>query len=78
MNRNETVLITGGTGLIGRQLASQLRAKGYRVTLLSRTPKAHAEFITYGWNHDTGFLDIRALAEAERSSKNVAGNKRSS
>ena len=65
MNRNETVLITGGTGLIGRQLASQLRAKGYRVTLLSRTPKAHAEFTTYGWNQDTGFIDIRAIAEAD-------------
>lgn len=61
----KTVLITGGTGLIGRQLASQLRAKGYRVTLLSRTPNPHAEFTTYGWNHDTGFLDIRAIAEAD-------------
>ncbi|MDD3479522.1 MAG: NAD-dependent epimerase/dehydratase family protein [Paludibacteraceae bacterium] len=61
----KTVLITGGTGLIGRQLANQLRAKGYRVTLLSRTPKAHVEFTTYGWNHDTGFLDIRAIAEAD-------------
>lgn len=65
MNRIETVLITGGTGLIGRQLASQLRTKGYRVTLLSRTPNLHAEFTTYGWNHDTGFLDIRAIAEAD-------------
>lgn len=65
MNRNETVLITGGTGLIGRQLANQLLTKGYRVTLLSRTPKAHAEFTTYGWNHDTGFIDIRAITEAD-------------
>ncbi len=61
----KTVLITGGTGLIGRQLANQLRAKGYRVTLLSRTPKAHAEFTTYGWNHDTGFLDTCAITEAD-------------
>ncbi len=61
----KTVLITGGTGLIGRQLANQLRAKGYRVTLLSRTPKVHAEFTTYGWNHDTGFLDTCAITEAD-------------
>ena len=65
MNSTETVLITGGTGLIGRQLANQLRAKGYRVTLLSRTPKAHAEFTTYGWNHDTGFIDVQAITEAD-------------
>ena len=61
----KTVLITGGTGFIGRQLANQLRAKGYRVTLLSRTPNPHAEFTTYGWNHDTGFLDMCAIAEAD-------------
>ena len=65
MNRNETVLITGGTGLIGRQLANQLRTKGYRVTLLSRTPNLQAEFTTYGWNHDTGYIDIRAIAETD-------------
>ncbi len=61
----KTVLITGGTGLIGRQLANQLRAKGYRVTLLSRTPNPHAEFTTYGWNHDTGCIDVQAIAEAD-------------
>lgn len=32
------ILITGGTGLIGSALCQQLFAKGYRITVLSRTP----------------------------------------
>jgi uncharacterized protein (TIGR01777 family) len=32
------VLITGGTGAIGRQLANQLAAEGHEVIVLSRTP----------------------------------------
>ncbi len=33
------VIITGGTGLIGRALAGQLAADGYEVVLLSRSPE---------------------------------------
>lgn len=34
------VLITGGTGLIGRALSRALQADGYQLTVLSRTPDA--------------------------------------
>jgi uncharacterized protein (TIGR01777 family) len=33
----QTVLITGGTGLVGKALANALLAKGYRVIILSRS-----------------------------------------
>jgi len=41
----QTVLITGGTGLIGKSLAKALLAKGYRVIILTRniTWKTSAE-----------------------------------
>jgi uncharacterized protein YbjT (DUF2867 family) len=33
----QTVLITGGTGLVGTALANALMAKGYQVFILSRS-----------------------------------------
>jgi nucleoside-diphosphate-sugar epimerase len=35
----QTVLITGGTGMIGQALAKQFLATGYEVIILSRSPK---------------------------------------
>src|SRR5690554_1005290 len=35
--RMETVLISGGTGLVGSHLSKMLRAKGYEVAVLSRS-----------------------------------------
>lgn len=37
------ILITGGTGLIGRRLCKALLAEGYELTVLSRTPDSVAE-----------------------------------
>ncbi|HOB83756.1 MAG TPA: NAD-dependent epimerase/dehydratase family protein [Bacteroidales bacterium] len=34
----KNILITGGTGLVGRHLARKLKDKGYKVSLLSRVP----------------------------------------
>ena len=36
------VLVTGGTGLIGRALAKELSAHGHEVLVLSRDPQAAA------------------------------------
>lgn len=39
------VIITGGTGLIGRALAKELFASGYEVVVLSRDPSRAERFL---------------------------------
>jgi uncharacterized protein len=56
-----TVLITGGSGLVGRHLIPKLRQKGYEVAILSRGEKQQEGITTYHWNPETGDLDRRAL-----------------
>ena len=60
-----TVLITGGTGMIGRALTNELTGKGYRVIVLTRTAKPPANGIQYKeWNVDSGLIDETAIKEA--------------
>jgi len=62
----ETVLITGGTGLIGKELTGQLKAKGYTVIHLSRTKKNNnSETLTYYWDYTKGLLDPEAIEKAD-------------
>ncbi|MFV0247632.1 MAG: TIGR01777 family oxidoreductase [Tenacibaculum sp.] len=53
------VLITGGTGLVGKQLQKCLTAKGYAVAVLTRTPKKSNEFY---WNIKKQFIDKKAFS----------------
>lgn len=52
----DTVIITGGTGLIGRALSVYLVSRGMQVIILSREPRSHRSSypgISYaGWNID--------------------------
>lgn len=52
------VLITGGTGLIGKQLTKLVLSKGYEVAILSRNPKRENEF---RWNVPESYIDDKAL-----------------
>ena len=65
----QTVLITGGTGMIGKQLTKQLCGKGYRVIVLTRKmPAAKPENpnITYAlWNVAQRTIDVSALQQAQ-------------
>ena len=52
------VLITGGTGLIGKHLQNLLIANKHKVVILSRNPKKKNEF---KWNISENYIDDNAL-----------------
>ncbi|MFT7900412.1 TIGR01777 family oxidoreductase [Tenacibaculum ascidiaceicola] len=57
-----TILITGGTGLIGKELTKKLTSKGYVVNILTRSPKKNNEF---RWNVKESFIDKDAFTNVE-------------
>lgn len=61
-----TVLITGGTGLIGHRLATLLVGKGYTVNLLSRKKELPQPYNQcFLWDVDKGMLDEAALKNCD-------------
>ena len=65
----ETVIITGGTGLIGRALSKFLESSGLQVIILTRNPKEHrspSPGITYaGWNTEEQTVNEEAFKKAK-------------
>ncbi|MFD1293682.1 TIGR01777 family oxidoreductase [Lutibacter holmesii] len=59
----ETVLITGGNGLIGKHLNHLLQSKGYKVTILSRSNSDRPN--TYFWDIEKGFIEQEAIEQAD-------------
>ncbi|MEO6455003.1 MAG: TIGR01777 family oxidoreductase [Ginsengibacter sp.] len=63
-----TVLITGGSGLIGKNLTTHLISRGYQVIILTRKPVADKlnEGITYAlWDIEKQQIDTDAVAKAD-------------
>jgi uncharacterized protein len=60
-----TILIAGGTGLIGQRLSEILKQMGYNVLHLSRKANLNAPFPAYFWNPSTGEIDETAIAKAD-------------
>jgi len=61
-NNNKTVLISGGTGLVGTELAKQLREKGYQLYLLSRNSKPNPLYDkVFRWNIEREEMDSECL-----------------
>jgi uncharacterized protein len=62
-----TILITGGTGLVGSKLTEQLLQKGYGVIILTRKQRAAAvSNLSYAvWDVDTGTIDEEAVRRAD-------------
>ena len=63
---SQTILITGGTGLVGKALTRALLAKGYRVTILSRSPKESRGDLGYArWDIKKQEIDRAAIQQAD-------------
>jgi uncharacterized protein len=69
MNKNATnyssVLITGGSGLIGKYLTTSLLEKGYRVSLLSRKAAKGENVISFLWDPEKNIVDTDAFKDVD-------------
>lgn len=62
----KNVLISGGTGFIGRHLTHLLIANGYSVSVLSRSRKQNtADISYYQWDVEKQFIDEKAILNAD-------------
>ena len=63
----QTVLITGGTGMVGQSFTNLLLAKGYQVIVLTRQKKqsSRAHFTYAQWDLNRGWIDPEAIAAAD-------------
>ena len=59
-----TILITGGTGLIGTALTKMLKEKGHRVLILSRKTEPGNPDV-FQWDYSKGFIDPAAIRQAD-------------
>jgi uncharacterized protein (TIGR01777 family) len=61
----KTILIAGGTGLVGQLLAQTLNDEGYNIRLISRSKPSNPVFPTFLWNVDKGVADANAFKEVD-------------
>lgn len=60
-----TILIAGGTGLVGKHLSKMLQEKGHKVIHLSRSRNLSAQFPAYAWNVSKKSIDQEAVDQAD-------------
>lgn len=60
-----TVLLTGGTGMVGRILCKRLQEQGYDVAILSRNVNKQSEIPVYSWNPEKGEIDPKSIEYAD-------------
>ena len=57
------VLITGGTGLIGKRLSFLLASRGYEVRILSRNDSSNSVYKTFVWNVKSQYINDNAFKD---------------
>lgn len=76
----KNVLISGGSGFIGKQLTHLLIENGFSVSILSRSDKQNTSDISYyKWNVDNHYIDETAILKADfiihLAGENIAGKR---
>ncbi|MES2574919.1 MAG: TIGR01777 family oxidoreductase [Bacteroidota bacterium] len=62
----KNVLISGGTGFIGKNLTHLLIEKGFSISILSRSEKENTDNISYyKWDVDKNYIDDNAVLNAD-------------
>ncbi len=64
LNRNKSVLIAGGSGLVGQHLSLLLAASGYKIKILTRGPSRPSENV-FHWDPMKNEFDDEALNGVE-------------
>ncbi|MBI5294472.1 MAG: NAD(P)H-binding protein [Chloroflexi bacterium] len=59
-NSNKTILVIGGTGMLGKPVAQQLKADGFNVRLLARNPEKAQKLLGAGYEIIKGDVDNAA------------------
>jgi uncharacterized protein (TIGR01777 family) len=65
LNIKKTILITGGTGLIGRHLCKKLAERGYCIALLSRNINSSSHFPVFQWDMSAKQIDLKAFQNVD-------------
>jgi uncharacterized protein (TIGR01777 family) len=60
-----TILITGGTGLVGKALSKRLLALGHEVRVLTRTPRSGSTVTAFYWSVEKQEMDEAAVEGVE-------------
>jgi uncharacterized protein (TIGR01777 family) len=76
----KNVLITGGTGFVGKHLTALLLEKGYSVSVFSREKRGNtADVSYYTWNVSRGDIEEAAVLNADYiihlAGENIAGSR---
>lgn len=61
----KTILVTGGSGIIGRRLSEMLRENAYKVLWLSRERHLNGDYPRYRWNYHKQEIEKEALEQAD-------------
>lgn len=59
------ILISGGTGLVGKALTKLLISKGHEVRILSRNPQSSSQLKSFYWNVEKNEIDEKAFDGVE-------------
>ncbi len=63
---SKNILLTGGSGFIGKKLSDLLINQGYTISILSRTErKASAAITYYKWNIKNNYIDEDSVLKAD-------------